>query len=812
MSFVMVAEGRHKVCPYAFTKRSRPVKSRFTRLIWMFAVLSTLVSPLSGIGQVDAAEPAPSETVETIRTALFDAQSALLTGDTATAHARTADAVAAAQPLLAAFSRSSTATQRLSADLEAATEAVAANVQVGLAAARGDIATAILLGSYELTMDAIRNDDATTASSWLLVRDFRPSTKFSRPGADATLAVKGLANGSVTADAALAAVEADLLDTYQAKTEEVLTSAADAATKNFPLRLAEMTAQAAGYWAILAPSYEKQAGTDARATADGTFASLAAAGKATDAATTASAQAQAVTLIESFRAAPLSSDEQQRRAGQLLLYLSLVPVEYGRGVKQGQVVVDIEIQEAQTFLDGARAAFNDLRMQLNGFDATKTAEVSRLLENLDTWIRDAGLHQSAVDPSDVSKASSDASSTLKALYPKEWERAGGAADFDVVASLLDQMEKAVAAKQYQQAESARLEAYAIFDAGPEKHLLGFAPHLAQKIEQLFWQGTNDHPGLAYLLQGSPSSGEVRDTRLALDKVLDESRQVLGSGKPANAAIIFNAATIVFREGLEAVLILASLLASMVGANQRFKRPLAIGAFGALGATAVLFVLARTILNSLGQYGEKLEAIVSVVAIGILLLVMNWFFHKVYWTKWIAKHHTKRRMLIGGAAGQVLGLVILGFTSVFREGAETVLFLQALVLDAGTLVVIEGVALGLVGVAVVGTLVFIMQKKLPHKKMLIVTGMMIAAVLVTMVGTTVHVLQVVGWLPISPVESLQLPFWLGQWFGFYGTWEGITAQLGAFIFVIGSYYLAEHAQERRRATVVRGLTTANTANS
>ncbi len=69
--------------------------------------------------------------------------------------------------------------------------------------------------------------------------------------------------------------------------------------------------------------------------------------------------------------------------------------------------------------------------------------------------------------------------------------------------------------------------------------------------------------------------------------------------------------------------------------------------------------------------------------------MNWFFHKVYWTKWIAHHHTRRRVLIGGAAGQMLGLVILGFTSVFREGGETVLFLQASVLDAGTAVVIQG---------------------------------------------------------------------------------------------------------------------------
>ena len=59
------------------------------------------------------------------------------------------------------------------------------------------------------------------------------------------------------------------------------------------------------------------------------------------------------TAIEGFRAAPLSPDEQVRRAGQMLRFLSLVPVEYGRGVRNGQVAKDLEIREAITFDDGA---------------------------------------------------------------------------------------------------------------------------------------------------------------------------------------------------------------------------------------------------------------------------------------------------------------------------------------------------------------------------------------------------------------------------------------------------------------------------
>ena len=80
--------------------------------------------------------------------------------------------------------------------------------------------------------------------------------------------------------------------------------------------------------------------------------------------------------------------------------------------------------------------------------------------------------------------------------------------------------------------------------------------------------------------------------------------------------------------------------------------------------------------------------------------MNWFFHKVYWTEWIAGHRKRGKALsrrgaaAGAAAATVAGLYLLGFTSVFREGFETVLFLQALQLSSGTGVVLAGVALGL----------------------------------------------------------------------------------------------------------------------
>ena len=127
--------------------------------------------------------------------------------------------------------------------------------------------------------------------------------------------------------------------------------------------------------------------------------------------------------------------------------------------------------------------------------------------------------------------------------------------------------------------------------------------------------------------------------------------------------------------------------------------------------------------------------------------------------------------------------------------------QAIVLEAGVGRVIEGVLLGLAGVAVVGVLTIVLQRKLPHKRMLELTGLMILAVLAIMVGKTIQVFQVVGWLPVDPIDGVQLPYWAGAWFGVFPTWEGVAAQLAAVALVLGSYVGAEAIRRSRRRKIM-----------
>ncbi len=267
---------------------------------------------------------------------------------------------------------------------------------------------------------------------------------------------------------------------------------------------------------------------------------------------------------------------------------------------------------------------------------------------------------------------------------------------------------------------------------------------------------------------------------------------------SHTTVVFNSAIIVFREGLEAVLIFAAITASFVGANRSRRRPVILGAACAFGFAVVTWFVVQAVLGAASSLGPKLEAITGFIAVAVLLLILNWFVHKVYWTSWISRHHKQRRKLLAtSGAGATIGLVALGFTSVYREGFEVVLFLQNLQLKNGSAAVLEGLALGLAGTAVVGVITFHLHQKLPYKRMLIVTGGLVGVVLVVMIGGTALTFQELGWLPSHDLP-FTVPGWLGSWFEVYGTYETIGIQVLAGAFVIGSYHLAEYLKVTRPA--------------
>jgi high-affinity iron transporter len=268
--------------------------------------------------------------------------------------------------------------------------------------------------------------------------------------------------------------------------------------------------------------------------------------------------------------------------------------------------------------------------------------------------------------------------------------------------------------------------------------------------------------------------------------------------------IVNASVIVFREGLEAVLIFAAITASFLGSRQQYRRPVTLGVAGAFGATVVTWFIMTAVVGALPVSEDVLLAITGIVAVVVLLLVMNWFFHKVYWTDHIKELNARKRSLVdsseGGRSVRFWGFFALGFTAVYREGFEVVLFLQNLNIVAGGAAVFWGVVIGLAGTAVVGYLTFVAHHKLPYKRMLVLTGVLLGVVLVVMIGGSARTLQSLGVISATPLP-FPLPQWWARWFEIVPTYESIAIQLLAGAFVLGSYYAAEWwSKEKRRRAV------------
>jgi high-affinity iron transporter len=265
------------------------------------------------------------------------------------------------------------------------------------------------------------------------------------------------------------------------------------------------------------------------------------------------------------------------------------------------------------------------------------------------------------------------------------------------------------------------------------------------------------------------------------------------------------AVLVSREGLECILVLAALVAGLKGKNYGYMRPIQLGAsLGFCAGVASWFVAITVVGNLMVSYGAlAVQAATGMFAVIVLLVVMNWFFHGVYWSGWINLQTRTKRSLISEAQqiGKdtrriLLGLVVLGFASVYRESVEVVLFLQSYYISMGATVVYYGAAAGLVLTFAAGYLTFLGHRHLPYKKMMVTTGAMLTGVLFVMVGEEVNELQLAGLIGTTNIHALQgIPPWAGLWFSIFPNIQTFAGQGAALLLVGGAYFISRHRMSR-----------------
>ena len=179
---------------------------------------------------------------------------------------------------------------------------------------------------------------------------------------------------------------------------------------------------------------------------------------------------------------------------------------------------------------------------------------------------------------------------------------------------------------------------------------------------------------------------------------------------SRTSAIVNSAVLVFREGLETILVLAAIMASFLGGNRAYRRPVAVGGGIAIAASVATWSIAVWAIGMFGDGGLAVQAATGIPAILVLLLVMNWFFHRVYWTGWISTTTAgdgacsapaaRRRCARDARTGPAR--LHLRLPRGLRDRAV----LQGLRVSSGAGVVLEGVVFGLLFTAAVGVITFV----------------------------------------------------------------------------------------------------------
>lgn len=307
--------------------------------------------------------------------------------------------------------------------------------------------------------------------------------------------------------------------------------------------------------------------------------------------------------------------------------------------------------------------------------------------------------------------------------------------------------------------------------------------------------------------GAPASEIGRITR-DLDRTLSEADAVIqGPGVLAPLLTTLASFSILFREGLEAILVLAALLSYVRTHNPSLARPIWIGSGLAVPASVLTWLVLNVVLRVTPFGRELLEAVVSLAAAVMLFYVSFWLLRRLETRQWM--EFLKSRVWEAVAAGNAGALATFGFISFYREGAETALFYQTLVMMAGRLWVwiLVGILLATAVLAVLGWIILYLGTRVPVKAFMTVAVAMIMVLSVAMIGNAVWQLQAAWVLPLtSLVDGFpRLNPFVTNLLGLHPSVESIGVQVVLIAVYAGSaVYFYGRRSRSRRAEAVRNV--------
>jgi high-affinity iron transporter len=302
--------------------------------------------------------------------------------------------------------------------------------------------------------------------------------------------------------------------------------------------------------------------------------------------------------------------------------------------------------------------------------------------------------------------------------------------------------------------------------------------LRQRVEQEMFRYRE------LMRRGAPAD-EVDAAANAIDTLLAASADKLDGEGLSPTAAATSAFLILLREGLEALLVVAAIVALLVKAGRRDALVwIHLGWIGALAAGGLTWFAASALIEVSGATRELTEGVTALLAAAILLYVGVWLHGKRHAHAWQA--FIGARLQGALARGTLWALAGVSFLAVYREAFETVLFYQALWQQAGRSAsgsIGVGLAAAVFALAAIAWLILRFGMRLPLGTFFTATALLLAALAVVFTGHGLRALQEAGTIAATPLGGMDVPA-----LGIYATRETLGAQLLALVLVAGSFFL------------------------
>jgi high-affinity iron transporter len=271
------------------------------------------------------------------------------------------------------------------------------------------------------------------------------------------------------------------------------------------------------------------------------------------------------------------------------------------------------------------------------------------------------------------------------------------------------------------------------------------------------------------------------------------------GREESAILVFlSSLLIIVREGFEAIIIVGAIIAYLLkSGNKKSTPPVYWGSVVALGVSVVMaWILNRITSVAGGQNQEIIEGATMLLAVVVLFYVSNWMVSKAEAEAWAGYIEGKVQSSI--SRGSMFSLAFAAFLAVFREGAETILFYQALLASTESYInmIWLGLGVGVVALVIIYILIRVLSIRLPLKPFFLGTSVLLFIMSITFVGNGIKELQegnVIGVTPVSGVASVDI-------LGIFPTLETLIPQVVLLVITVITFIIQLRRSKNAKAAL------------